>query len=290
MEHFYKQPKYFSKFRCIGGKCPESCCDGWEVNWKKEEIDKLNSIECSERLKELINSSFELQKNGYYNIKLGGVLSVNDNDRVQKTFLEKAVCPFHDLETGLCDIQKELGEKYLGIVCRQYPRHYIETGNQVLRWCTTSCPAVIDILLDNEDALDIENVIARDYGSLDKSTVTVDTGEALRSDPIRRLRTELFDFYTGMLLDKSRDIDISIILTALAVKHFTDAESKGRFNDIPDIIKAMTKQLNDSSVVKSIQEIKPNYQLKFKLVNNMLVKHFGERTDLISISALHDGQ
>lgn len=274
MDHFYIQPKYFREFRCIGGGCPESCCDGWYINWKPYELDKLKSNACPDKLDELIKDSFILSDNKeYYSIKLC------DDGR----------CPFHNRETGLCDIQKQAGEEYLGVVCKQYPRHYIEHDNQIIRWCVTSCPAVIDILMNDENAVNIEKVLARDQDKLDRSTVVMDHAEAVSADPIKRVRMELFDFYTDMLLDKSRDLDTSIILTALAVKHFTDAEKKHNYNIIPQMAKDLKKQLNNPAVAKSLDDLKPNYQLKFKLVNNMLVKFFGNSSNAINISALHDG-
>ena len=119
MEHYYIQPKYFRNFRCVGGNCPESCCDGWGISWRICELNRLKTAECSERLAGLIDTSFELSDDKlYYDIKLGS------NGR----------CPFHNSESGLCDIQKELGEAYLGVVCTQYPRHFIEHGDQIIRW------------------------------------------------------------------------------------------------------------------------------------------------------------
>lgn len=274
MDHIYKQPKYFREFRCIGGECPESCCDGWHIDWKISELENLRLAEISETLKNNVNLSFYCEEGkDYYTIKL----------------CEDGRCPFHDRETGLCNIQRELGEKYLGIVCRQYPRHFIENGNYIIRWCVTSCPAIIDILTNNEDAAEIENVLARDQDKIDRSTVVTDSSDAIKKDPIKKKRIELFDFYTRMLLNNTRSIETSIVLTALAVKHLTNAEGKHDFNVMTKIIQDLEPQLNNLATIKSVEEINPNYQLKFKIVNNMLVKFFGNNSKIINIRMLHDG-
>ena len=271
---FYKQPEYFSRFRCLGGECPESCCDGWEIDWKNEEYEKLRTAECPEELKDKIDNSFSVNdERGHYTIALC------DDGR----------CPFHDRKTELCSIQREIGEDYLGVVCRTYPRHYIKNNDQIIRWCVTSCPAVIDILIKDKRATEIETIPARDYDRLDRSTTVTDNAEAVRDDPIRRLRMELFDFYTGILLNNSRSFENSMILLALAVKHLTKAEENKDFDAIPRIIQSLTSQLNDPAVAGSVEDIKPNYQLKFKLVNNMLIKFFGNNSHIINIRALHDG-
>lgn len=274
MDHIYKQPKYFREFKCIGGDCPESCCDGWNIDWKTYELDKLKSADGPDWLKELIESSFVFK---------------NDNDFYSVKLCEDGRCPFHNRDSGLCDIQRTIGENYLGVICTQYPRHYIEQKNQIIRWCATSCPSTIDLLIKNEDAVDIELTLARDYKKLDHSTVITDNAEAIKLDPVKQVRLELFDFYTEMLLDKSRDFETSIILNALAVKHLTEAEKSGDFRKMPPMTISLKHQLNDPAVARSLGEIKPNYQLMFKLVNNMLYKFFGNNSRAINISALHDG-
>lgn len=274
MNYYYTQPKYFRDFRCIGGDCPKSCCDGWEVNWKIAEIAKLRLAEIPKGLKDKINLSFFCdERTDNYNIRLC------DDGR----------CPFHDYETGLCNIQRELGEKYLGIVCRQYPRHYIENENRIFRWCATSCPAVIDILITNENAVEIENMPRMKYDIIDRSIVVTDSEDAVQNDPIRKKRIELFDFYTRMLLNNTRNIETSIVLTALAVKHLTIAEVKHDFDAMTKIIHDLEPQLNNVATIKSVEDINPNYQLKFKIVNNMLVKFLGNNSKIINILTLREG-
>lgn len=56
---YYRQPRYFGDFKCVGGTCTNSCCIGWRIDWAKDEIDKVTSApECSEELRELVNKSF----------------------------------------------------------------------------------------------------------------------------------------------------------------------------------------------------------------------------------------
>ena len=275
MDHFCKQPKYFSKFKCIGGECPRSCCDGWVVNWSDEELSKLKSANCSDGLKELIDNCFTRDK--------------DDKDNLIK-MCDDGRCPFHNHETDLCDIQKEVGAKYLGIICKRYPRQYIERDNLLFRWCVGSCPAVLDFLIDDENAVTIENILCRDYKKLDLSKIKVDNMEAMKLAPIKVYRFILLDFFMDLLTQKDRSFDNSMILAALGVKHLSDAEIKGNYMDIPKIIKDLTPQLNNPQTVRSLDDIKPNYQLKFKLINNMTVKFFEEKPGIINIiSSIHDG-
>ena len=275
MDHIYKQPKYYRDFRCIGGDCPESCCNEWCVLWNSSEINKLKSVDTSVELKEKIDNSFSYtEEHGKYMINL----------------CADGRCPFHNRENDLCDIQRELGAEFLSTVCSTYPRNYIETQNQVIRWCSTSCPAVIDLLFKEEKAAETENIIARDYDKLDRSAVVYDSASAVTKDPVKEKRLVLFEFYTRMLLINKRNIETSMVLTALAVKHLTDAENRKDFESMNKIIHDIEPQLNNPATVRSVDEINPNYQLKFKLVNNMLVKFFGSNSKIADISVLHNGK
>ena len=274
MDYYYVQPSYFGRFRCIGGDCPETCCRGWEIDWKLDEVSHMKSYPFSDELKFNIEKSFFLSedKTHYY-------IKMDCNGK----------CPLHCTETGLCNIQKEAGEQFLGVVCRQYPRLYIEHKNQIIRWCASSCPAVFDLLINDESAVETVKTSAVDNEGLDRSTFVIDDDKTIEADPIKQVRMELFDFYLDMLLDKSRDLETSIILTAIAVKHFTAAEQMGQYSNIPKMAQELKKQLNSPAAANSLNDLKPNYQLKFKLVNNMLVKFFGNSSQIINISALHDG-
>ena len=55
---YYRQPKFYRDFHCMGGSCPNSCCAIWRIDWTKEEVEKLKSAECSPELRQLIETSF----------------------------------------------------------------------------------------------------------------------------------------------------------------------------------------------------------------------------------------
>lgn len=114
---FYRQPAYFRDFRCIGGTCQNSCCIGWVIDWRTEEIDKVkNAPGCSEELRALCESKFEPNGDKY-------MVKLNEDGR----------CPFLT-EDNFCRIQRELGAECLSDTCSIYPRHYIVTDNAAYRY------------------------------------------------------------------------------------------------------------------------------------------------------------
>ncbi len=127
-------PSYFDSFRCLMGKCPDSCCKvGWEIPIDGETIEKLRAY-----------PSLEIDKN----IRTGSdgdtVLCVNGNN----------VCPYLNLG-GLCEMYIQSG--MMGDVCSKRPRFYeeyyvddepafIEAGLSV------SCPEAARIVLSASKA------------------------------------------------------------------------------------------------------------------------------------------
>lgn len=274
MDHFYKQPKYFSSFSCTGNDCPDNCCYGWEIFWTKNEYEKLRSSKLSDDLKRMIDNSFKFSE---------------EKDTYIINFDENGKCPFLDCSTGLCRIQKEIGANYLSIVCRLYPRRHTESGSFITRWCSTSCYHMVDLLAEDEDAIVLETHIARDYRNLKNTTMIEDSDLALKNAPIKKYRLEMLEFFAELLCDKSRDIDTSIILGAFAAKHISDTVLSGHYERIPQILNDLKPQLNNPNTANSLSEIQPNYQLKFKIVNNMIVKYFGNNSKDIDIHSLHNG-
>lgn len=282
MDYYYKQPKYFSEFKCIGGGCAENCCRRWNIDWFSDEIEKLNRVSDS-AFKEKVEKSFiyDEEKKIYHVQMIRNIKTISP----ETTYVEEE-CPFHNFDTGLCDIQKNYGEEYLGVVCKTYPRYFIVQDEQTLRWCISSCPAVLDIILNEDNSVCLETRIAHDNKKIEKRATNIEDKSFVSRFPILRYRFMLLDFFSELFTNKDRTIQNSIILGALGAKHISEVEQKGKYSEIPQLLKNLKTQLNDSKTSSSLDELKPNYKLKFKLVNNMIAKFIGN-CDMIT--ALHDG-
>ena len=135
MEYYIKQSRLADSFYCIADKCPSTCCTGWSVIWSAEEISKLKEA-CKGGLSERFNMAFP-NKEKYTAIKM------DKND----------LCPF--LSDGLCEIHRQLGKEYLSYTCRQYPVVVRLIGNEFVKSCKTTCYAVVDRLLSDENSMEL---------------------------------------------------------------------------------------------------------------------------------------
>ncbi len=120
-------PDYYNEFHCIADKCPDNCCEEWEIVVDDESAAIYESI--AGNIGEKLRSSMTIDADG---------------DRIFR--LEKNCCPFLE-ETGLCEIHRILGEGCLCKTCREYPRAVQDSGDFAEHDLSLSCPEAARIIL-----------------------------------------------------------------------------------------------------------------------------------------------
>ena len=184
----------------------------------------------------------------------------------------------------LCKIQRELGAEYLSYTCTSYPRcHIITNDNHTLySFCYTSCPAVTKTLLNDENSMDLLSASAvRDQG---KNFMARNDPQKKKDHPELQYHNELFEFFYDLISDKRMPLETAIILGALAAQKLTEVVSLMDYDRIPDAIKSFRKQFHNAKQLKAIQNIKPNYYLKFGFLSEIIEKRIEDGVTIL----LHD--
>lgn len=250
---YYRQPRYFRDFHCIGGACPDNCCHSWRIDWKSEEVDKLKSAKekMSPELKALIEKVFVPQDVDEFPFKI--------------EFDKSGRCPYVT-EEGLCRIQKELGTEYLSETCMSYPRSYIVASSAVYRFCRLTCGEVMKKLLNSEKSMDLINIEPKEEMIVSRGVDTTLKGKR----PELKYFSEVFEFFYEIISDKKRDVENSLVLGALAAQALTKSAECGEVESIPEIIKKLRMQIHDGEHLKGIENIKPNYNVKLGILGQLL--------------------
>lgn len=257
---YIRQPQYYKDFQCTGDKCPVNCCYGWNIGWSKEEYEKLTNAQMSDSLHEIIEQSFKPANN-----RISGIFDY------QIKFTQNGKCPLLT-ENGLCSIQKELGTDYLSCICRTYPRQSFLLGNTVIRTCQCSCNNVIKLICSDENAMELENIAKN---QINKKTEKFALSENWKEQdyfnhPALKYDRDLFEFFYAILSDRSRSIETSIVLAAVAARKIDEFIKKGRASRIPEIIKALKPQLDDPAQTEKLENAKPNISLKANIAAALL--------------------
>lgn len=246
---FVRQPKFYKDFHCIGGSCKISCCQFWRIDYQIKDVEKLKNADCSEELKALINDSFEPYK-----------------DRMRIKLQKNGDCPFHN-EEGLCAIQKELGEEYLSQTCITYPRTSQSMYGYVLRSCHITCPKVLSMICSDDDSMELENYSLK--GIVLKS-IHFDSELDQINNPALKYKAELFDFFYDILSDKSHSFETSVVLGAMAAQKLDDFLRQGKYDRIPEVIKALRPQLKNQAQIEKLEQFRPNITLKANFAAGLL--------------------
>lgn len=104
----YLVPDYYKNFQCKGKECRHTCCQGWDVTISMKEYFRLQSMDCSKKLRGKLDRTFY-------------IISQPTEDRyamIEKNFDHD--CPLH-MANGYCMLQCESGENALPAICRYYP-------------------------------------------------------------------------------------------------------------------------------------------------------------------------
>ena len=96
------KPEYYKNFSCIGSKCTDTCCQGWQIN-----VDE----KCHNKY---------LKLKGKLNYKNLDSFLIKDRNPTSRHFSsikmkKNELCPFLD-SNRLCDIQKKFGKGTNGFI------------------------------------------------------------------------------------------------------------------------------------------------------------------------------
>ncbi len=109
---------FYDDFNCIADKCPDTCCQGWEIDIDEDTLKYYAEYEGP--LKERINKCVDFDKSCFRITK-----------EMRCTMLT---------EEGLCHLVLNHGEESLCDTCHMFPRH-VEEYDGVREWSMTiSCP------------------------------------------------------------------------------------------------------------------------------------------------------
>lgn len=121
-----RYPAYYSRFSCVGGDCPDTCCRDWEVVLDNETASFYRAVPGA----------------------LGQILrrSMVERDGEVCFCLQGGRCPLLD-EQGLCRIQLAYGPEKLSHSCDMHPRFAEEYG-ALREWSLSmGCPEAARLLL-----------------------------------------------------------------------------------------------------------------------------------------------
>lgn len=139
------KPTFYRDFKCIAGDCPDSCCQGWEVDADEQSLRFYSTLDPSLEIKQRIDR----------------VLSKDEFDNTIFTLAKNKRCPFLNDE-NLCDMHIAIGGEHTPYTCRTFPRFIYDFGSTREIGISFSCPVASDMMY-NADSFDFEQEVNDDF-------------------------------------------------------------------------------------------------------------------------------
>lgn len=133
------KPAYYQYFQCIADACPDSCCQGWEVDADDASLAYYQSLDVSLEIRQRIDR-------------------VLDKDEFGNTIFSlapKKRCPFLNYK-NLCDMHIAIGGEHTPVTCRNFPRFIYDFGGTREIGISFSCPVAADLIYNFDGHLSFE--------------------------------------------------------------------------------------------------------------------------------------
>lgn len=140
-------PKFYKDFKCIAGECPDSCCQGWEVDADDDSMAYYNTI--SGEIKNRIDSVLDKDEFG------NTIFRLTKNKR----------CPFLNNE-NLCDMHIAIGGEHTPYTCRTFPRFINNYGGTREMGISFSCPVASEMMWNLKEDFDFETTVINEMPEL----------------------------------------------------------------------------------------------------------------------------
>lgn len=133
------EPSYMAAFSCLGGACPDTCCQRWDIVLDAATCEKYAHSHDADFRHEVAQAIEHRQEDG----QEIAVIRLGHGQR----------CPFLRND-GWCLIQRRTSEYYLSEVCRTYPRVlHVWNETQAERALCVSCIGAAQLILGSDAPL-----------------------------------------------------------------------------------------------------------------------------------------
>ncbi|NFT05810.1 MULTISPECIES: flagellin lysine-N-methylase [Clostridium] len=241
-------PSYIEKFQCIGGKCEDNCCIGWDIDIDKETFKKYHKVK-DETMKKMF------QKNVHNN-----KYCTNEDLDYGRIKLNKVKrCPFLDDE-NYCLIQGKFGEDYLSSVCTQFPRVLNKVDDHYEICLDSACPEASRIILGSKEKIEFKES-ERNLGKYTMSGVLNTRSSEFKDTPIKYFK-EIRDFSIKIVQNRNLNISSRLYVLGDFLNEIEDLES-GK-------IKEFINKYDIETESKYYKRERMNYALQVSFFKNVV--------------------
>jgi len=216
-----RYPTYLKEFSCIGGKCEDSCCIGWDIDIDKVTFRQYYKVKDKE-MKRMFQKN--IRNNDYYlspDVDYGKVKLKNGKR-----------CAFLD-EENYCIIYSKIGEEYLSNVCTCFPRIINKVDVCYEISLDVACPEAARIILLKEEGIGFKE----SYETLGKHIISSDietSSKEYDNSPIKYFK-EIREVSVKIIQNRKFDLSKRLYILGDFIKKLED-ELKYKYSNVTRFI------------------------------------------------------
>lgn len=201
------QPDYYDKFQCTASACPMTCCMQWRIA-----VDDETLFHWQEDWKKHVKE-----------VEEGHVIRLNKD----------GMCPFLN-EEKLCKIVLKAGDQAISHTCQTFPREEHKYNSRIERCLTPGCPAVLDLMWQQDDF----HIRERDIQDNKIEEKKID-GQEIRGQKVKETSSneeicelnpvlfEIRDWFFEIVNDKQLPLNTALEICFLIAVDLYELEQKG---------------------------------------------------------------
>ena len=145
-KHLVLKPQYYNSFSCINSSCEDNCCNKpWRIHIDKKTYEMYENVEDT-----------ALRQKLDFCIKRINSDNASESQYAEFVFEDGGQCPFQTGE-GLCEIHRDLGERFLCRICRMYPRSARSINDEYIELSVSmSCPEAVRVALYDVNPMEFD--------------------------------------------------------------------------------------------------------------------------------------
>lgn len=230
-------PLYVTRFRCVGDRCEDTCCNGWTITVDRPTYDGWRQLPADGFRDELL-----------------GTLQVADGKSpappgAHAWFKPKPgtrECPM--LSGGLCRVQQRAGEASLSDTCFSYPRTTRTLGTSLTQALSLSCPEAARLALLAPDAFDF--VGGNVHGRPSTETRTV-LPKGIHPDAANGVRL----FCLQLVRSEGAPLWVRLAVLGLFCERLTALLESGKAEDVPGFLASFEQALASPGFLDALEQV-----------------------------------
>lgn len=247
------KPFYYDDFKCIGGQCIDNCCsNNWTIDIDEKTYKKYKKLkgDWGKRINSNISRNRSKGKENHF--------------RYGKINLKNGKCELLT-EEGLCTLHRDLGEKYLCMTCKIYPREVKKYGEIYEKNLSLSCPEVARYLVKNN------NVFS--FNMDDEALTEIEKEVVSYGDDNKRLYSLIWDS-RNLAIEILQFKEISLWKRIVFLKMLCDKAQNviknSNYSEYEEILNIFRSQITDINVINSLDNISAIPSVKVKFIQSVL--------------------